>query len=131
MKDVKRRHGRDAPRDAKSRHEENDRSWLANALINSVSAKSTGRDLCPNRPAVRAPAVVRYFGRMRRAERCSTFALIVHAMFLSAVCLIAIWFSESDAQARCGQSKMAGGQCIDNRPATETQTQRQLKRSDP
>lgn len=117
MRDFNKKDCRDVPCEATPYRKENDRSWLANAIINSIPVKSVASDPRRERQTARAPAIVRYFGRTRRAGSRSASSLILRAAFLSTGCLIAIWLSESDAQARCGEGKTTGGQCVDSRLA--------------
>jgi hypothetical protein len=114
MRDFNKKHRRDVPREAEPRHTVEGRSWLANAIINSVAAKSAVDDLPRERQTVQAPAIVRYFGRTRRAARSSAFSLMLRATILSEACLLSICFSGSDAQAGCGEGKTTGGQCVNS-----------------
>ncbi|WP_029587595.1 hypothetical protein [Bradyrhizobium sp. URHD0069] len=114
MRDFNQKHRSDVLREAEPRYTVEGRSWLANAIINSVAAKSAVDDPTRERQTVQAPAIVRYFGRTRRTARRSAFSLMLRATILSTVCLISICFSHSDAPAGCGEGKTTAGQCVNS-----------------
>jgi hypothetical protein len=108
------RHFHNGQSDSAACRAEDGRSWLANAIINSIAAKprADGQD-----PTVHAPAVIRYFGAARRNSDRSALSSVLRAGFLSVVCAMLLLPGESGAQARCGEGKTASGQCVDVRLA--------------
>lgn len=94
------------------RHTASRRSWLASAIINSIAVKSGAGDQGAEWQTVRPPAFVHIFRRARREEGGSLVPQVLCAGLLCAVCLTGIWFSESGAQARCGEGKPTSGQCV-------------------
>ena len=114
MRDLTGKKSRDVPRDAISCDTADRRSWLANAIINSVRWNPAVDDRRREWQTVQAPAIVRYFGRARRAQR-RAFSLLPYRGCVLAVCMI--WLSGSDAQARCSEGKTTSGQCVDSRLA--------------
>jgi hypothetical protein len=99
------------------------RSWLANAIINSIAIKSEAGDQDREWQTVRPPAFVHIFRRARRGGGASSFSYIIGAGFLCAACLAGVWLSERDAQARCGEGQPTSGQCVEGRLAENARRQ--------
>lgn len=88
------------------------RSWLANAIINSIAVKSAAGDQGRDWQTARPPAFVHIFRRARREEGGSPVPYVLRAAFLCAACLAWIWFSETSARVRCAEGP-ASGQCVE------------------
>ncbi|XIA63607.1 hypothetical protein ACFIOY_31700 [Bradyrhizobium sp. TZ2] len=99
-------------RKSRLRHAADRRSWLANAIINSIAMKSGAGDQDREWQTVRPPKIVHIFLGARRDERSSSIAYVLRAAFLWAACVAGLWFSETGAQARCDEGKPVSSECV-------------------
>lgn len=113
MKALIGHHSKRRYRNWKVSHAADRRSWLANALLNSITVASTGGeagDRGRHTQTARPPAFVLMFRRTRHDDGFRA-SHVVHAALLSAAFLTVIWLSDAGMQSLCDEGMPASSQC--------------------